>query len=353
MANMWRSGMQKKTEMNLIFFYRIIFTYAIVFFHFDCGYGLLSDLGLVNGLYIATDFFFIVSGYLLYKSFLGNPDKYKNGAAYTFSRIKSLLPMYWISYFLIILFRMYRDGVRITIYYVITHFFELFALQGIGLNMGWTWMNNSMWFISVMLLSGFIIYELLKRKHEIFVNLLAPIIIVVCISIIYRNVGSLSASTQTDGLWINYSFARGLMEMCLGIYAYKLTEVIKERGKNLLLYKLASLFLAIIVLVLSTIVQESKADFLLLLMEFVMVSFGFIPININDRIAGFVCKWSALTANIYMLHMLIVDYIIPHFSNGNNNVGEKAKLLLFGFIVTTILACLIQFVTNKFKVKKI
>ena len=51
---------------NSIPFWRIIFTYMIVMFHFDTTFPWMRELGLVTGWYLAVEFFFLVSGYLIY-----------------------------------------------------------------------------------------------------------------------------------------------------------------------------------------------------------------------------------------------------------------------------------------------
>ena len=45
---------------NAIDFWRIIFTYMIVVFHFDTTFPYVNRLGLTPGWYIAVEFFFIV-----------------------------------------------------------------------------------------------------------------------------------------------------------------------------------------------------------------------------------------------------------------------------------------------------
>lgn len=326
---------------NLVYLFRIIFTYVIVLFHFSCNFGLLSDLGLENGLYIATDFFFIVSGYLLYVSF--KKEKCSSGLSYTFNRIKKIMPYYLTSYALIIVFRMFTMGVRETVYYCGFHFFEIIGLHGIGLNLGFENLNNSTWFVSVMLISGFIIYECLKRFEDFFLSTLSPVLVAICISVLYRNVGSLSANMQTDGFLLNYALMRGFMEMCLGIYAYKLTEKIKKSGRAFTFYQIIGSLLLLCVLGASMVVSNMKTDFLYLLIEVIAVSFCFLPCKESFVCNRFVKKWSEDTMIIYLFHMFVVDYSFPLLFTGEYTVIEKTGLLLASFVFTTVLSLLFKY----------
>ena len=66
--------MEKKS--NSIVIWRIIFTYFVTGFHFDNQYLITYSLGLDNGTYLSVEFFFMVTGYLMYEGYLKNPTKY-------------------------------------------------------------------------------------------------------------------------------------------------------------------------------------------------------------------------------------------------------------------------------------
>lgn len=93
--------MEKKS--NSIVIWRIIFTYFVTGFHFDNQYLITYSLGLDNGTYLSVEFFFMVTGYLMYEGYLKNPTKYPSGLHYLWARVKKLFPYYWGSYALLFL----------------------------------------------------------------------------------------------------------------------------------------------------------------------------------------------------------------------------------------------------------
>ena len=55
-------------KTNSIKLWRIVFTYMILIYHFDNAFPFSVEMELAAGWYIAVEFFFIVSGYLLYRT---------------------------------------------------------------------------------------------------------------------------------------------------------------------------------------------------------------------------------------------------------------------------------------------
>lgn len=339
--------MSKKN--NLISIFRILFTYLIIFFHFSCHYQPLDKWGLSCGFYIVVDFFFIVSGYLLYATYNSRPDRYKSGAAYTFDRIKKIGPYYIVSYFLIFLFMVYRDGIKMAVYIYFHKFFELIGLHAIGLNEGWTSINNSTWYISALIICGFIIYQCLCKWHDSFVKFWAPILIMICISFIYRNKGSLSASMDTIGVFGNLALFRGFSEMCLGMYAYMITKKIEERFEKTFLFQLSGALLLLGVCVLSLKKNCSVCDFLYLGLIFAGVSFCFLTSKSKILSCKFIVKWADLSMVIYLTHMLFADYVMPTFFEVPAETSKKFLLFLICSIFTTVLSVLLFYLGNKFK----
>ncbi len=336
--------MEKKS--NMISFFRIMFTYCVIFAHLDGHFPLFQQMGVQCGWYLCVDFFFIVTGYLLYQTYINNPARYKSGPAYSWSRIKKIGPAYVISYVPILIFWIFQRGIGETVYYFCFRFLEFIGLHGIGLNEGWTNLNNSTWFISLMIISGFIIYHCLVKWHDNFVNFVAPIITMVLISYIYRYRGVLSATMDVEGFYGNFGLFRCFSEMCLGIYAYKITALIKEKGLKTLGFRITGTLLLVFVWAASFVKSYSKRDFMYLVFEVVGIAFCFLPSGSRFLSSKLIQKWAALTMYMYLAHMFFVDYVFPTFIMIPESMSGKAIVFLACAIAVTAGGWLLKVVTD-------
>ena len=106
----------------------------IVVFHFDTTFPYVNRLGLTPGWYIAVEFFFIVSGYLLYKKVQGSGGSISPWR-YTLHRYKQIYPKYLISvlitFIAIVIARKLSPVESVDL--LLDSYWELLGLQGIGL----------------------------------------------------------------------------------------------------------------------------------------------------------------------------------------------------------------------------
>ncbi len=86
--------MKATAKNNSIIIWRILFTYLILIFHFDNKYCISTHFNLAIGWYIAVEFFFIVSGYLLYSGLDKLSVKCRNGWDYFVHRFGKIYPYY-------------------------------------------------------------------------------------------------------------------------------------------------------------------------------------------------------------------------------------------------------------------
>lgn len=109
--------MERKIEKdNSIVVWRIFFTYVIMTFHFFNAYSIGSSL------YLATDFFFIVSGFLIAKDV--EEGKYKNAFVFLKKRIKKYYPHYILSLIIsYVVFTCLRKGPQVSVLSLISEAF--------------------------------------------------------------------------------------------------------------------------------------------------------------------------------------------------------------------------------------
>lgn len=334
-------GEVRKT--NAIYFWKIIFTYMIVLFHYPAATGAWYNHGYAVGWYIAVEFFFMVSGYLLYDNLKKYQEKYHSAASYTFHRIRHIWPRYIIAFIFVYLLKVIvnKYQIRACLGLLLDSLPEILMLQGIGLDRGWNYINPTLWYISILLIAGYIICWFLMKKKELFVTIVAPLVVIVGYSFLYRNVGNLDAVVDTNGFYENQALIRGICDMCMGIFAVELRYWLEKHVKHLGGLKVFGNLLFVIVMIGSLIAGHSTNDFSFMLMLVPAVAIGFIPSEAN-RISVWIEKIAKYTLDIYLIHEAYRTYIMwmlcPEVSYDVINMKET----LIYLVLVTVTAILLE-----------
>ena len=253
--------------MNNIYYYRIIFTYMIVIFHFDNGYRIfncVSERFTFAG-YLAVEFFFITSGFLLYQAV--KKKKYSSAIDYTIGRYKKLYSKYLLAFVVVFIAVCYRKKNTLEPLPLLWDSkWEILLLQSLDLHRGWNSINPTLWYISVLIIVGCVLYFAIDKLEKVFFYVFGPVIIVGLTIFFWFDLGKLDAV-------IDYPLLRGLLEMTIGIYGAKLSEFIQEKKPDLKKWKIDILaFCGAIFFILFK--GYGKTDFIVLLLMFVMIVFG-------------------------------------------------------------------------------
>lgn len=342
---------------NSITVWRIIFTYMILIFHFDNKYCLSTGFDLAIGWYIGVEFFFIVSGYLLYTGMDKLSEICHSGWDYFVYRYKRIYPYYlgaFIFSFIFYFATRKSAGIMDMVSFLSNDFFEVFALHGIGLDDGWSYLNNTSWFISIMFISGFIIFHCLLKWRENFCNFVAPLIIMISFSYLYRNMHGIGAVVQISGLYNNQALMRGLADMCLGIMAARLNGYLKEHYSNTRWIRPAGVLGFVFVILCSLKFGNSTTDFLYVMILTVSVAIAFLPSEHKIFRHRFIHRWSAITMSMYFVHDAFRTFIFPTYLGIPESIGMKFAYLFLYLLVVTVSAILfdglITRLVNKAKV---
>ncbi len=324
---------------NAIVFWRIVFTYMIVAFHFSTTFPWMTEVGVVPGWYLAVEFFFLVSGYLIYAKFDDQLKRYGSAVRFTLHRFATIWPEYIISFILTFTAIVCLGKNKLPVIPLIFDSkFEILLLQGIGLDRGWDYINPTLWYLSVMILSGFIIFFFLKYLKRFFVGYLAPALIILFLFLIVYNVGDLDVAVIQPGENVNYPLFRGLAEMCLGMYACMLTGWMKDHGDEKI-WKCTGALSMVAAIIVSTYAGHSRFDLLVLALLFVGVSAAFLPGGSDHP---FIKKWSGITLEIYLLHELFRTHIFPALFSRDNEIGQKLLIMLLYMVAVTLAAVLLH-----------
>ena len=217
---------------NSISIWRIFFAYVIAAFHF------LNAYGYSTSLYLATDFFFIVSGYLL--AYEIESDKWKSSYDMLFSKIKKYYPHYIFSLLVALSLSLFLGkGPEIKNKSLLL---EVFMLQMSGMNLT-TLINVPTWYLSVLLISSFIYYYIYKNYKKALIEFVIPMFLLIVGAWFYRTYGCLSHSTLgndiTIGVWWNRPLLIGCGMMGIGILIFNYQnnrKHVRGGGEQLKLY---------------------------------------------------------------------------------------------------------------------
>lgn len=221
--------------------YKLLFAFSIFLFH---SHKFLNGVAIFGKGYIGTEFFFMVSGYLMAHSL-------KNGGGGTAGeffggKVKSIYVYYLPAFLVAFISRqiiLRPDFVNLG-KNVLGGIFELTATHMSGLMMRYGY-NGPDWYISSMLLAMIVIYPFLKRFRSYTVPWGGLLVAVACYGILHYNAASLNVTSE----WFHFTYLgnfRALGSLSLGISIYGFVENIKAEKYQFLYTKVALTVFSII-----------------------------------------------------------------------------------------------------------
>lgn len=262
---------QQNNRINSFSIWRIVFTFVIIIFHLVNGTDFYSKYPMFQyHWYIAVEFFFVLSGYLLMQHLENHPEE--TTWQYTAHRFLRLFPEYFVICLLRVIIVYGSEGPVMLLYRILMNWQEFFMLQGVGTNI-FPYINNPGWYVSSLLICGHLIYYLLRNHKKAFIEFIGPVIVIVSFSYMYRNYASLENFYETKGIFMNTGIIRGLMAMTLGVFAYESAGKIRPlltKARAAWAFVL-EIVLYLFVIVFSILTPETRHDFLFLFVFFVAV----------------------------------------------------------------------------------
>lgn len=216
---------QKKNKNNSVEFFRFLFTVVILIHHAGSFPG--GETLLRRG-YLCVEFFFILSGFYLYRSF--QAEREHSTLTYLKKRLVRLYPEY-----------LFAAVVCIGVLGVLNHEFdlskavnELLMLQNTGIfHLGGY--NFPCWYLSVMMVAGLLIYSFLSVREKDFLHIIAPVLVIGT----YTFLSGAENGVETWGYLgpLSFPLLRGLADMSAGVLlsAAVMEKVTLSQGASLLL----------------------------------------------------------------------------------------------------------------------
>lgn len=182
---------------------------------------------------------------------------------------------------------------------------EIFLLQVLGVR-EWSTNHGAVWYLSVLVISSFLLWLLLEHFQKICIHFLLPILIIVICTIFEVKYGSMIVPWDaTCGIIKNPSFYRGFCDMSLGVEIYYISSVLQEKiNFNTIIYKFAlvALFSFCIVITCFT----TSPIYIIPLFTFVVI-LGWCTRWKNVNESKIVRNLSAISLALYINHPLFVD----------------------------------------------
>ena len=204
-------GNTQSPERNKAFdLLKIVCTLIIILHHTGIFYGVL------NRGYIAVEFFFITSGFFLYRSYINNPEV--DTKHYFLKRAKRLYLEYWFAFVILLIANLCMHSIPYTHWY--SPLLELLLLQNIGIPLENASMNYPCWYLSVLLFGGTIIYICLKKLSKEIFNFVAVVIVIGTYFILISQ-SLYIEQWGTVGYIFYLPFWRGMADMMIGILIYQ------------------------------------------------------------------------------------------------------------------------------------
>lgn len=230
----------------------------------------------MNNGYIAVDFFFILSGFLIAKSSLRSHKI--NALDYTINKLKRFLPETLIV--LIPTIAIFHKGIITKPERILDSTFLLFSNCGLFSGN----INSPLWYLSVLLIGGGLLYSLIGRKNE---NLPIDIILILTVLCVYtyiikNNDGSLELWDTVGCFYI--PLWRGIAGMGLGVLINSLYVQKKELLDGKLCKYLTLLCVLSMLGYIYCIFEKRHLDAYALLFDAIIILTCFSPNSIINKI---------------------------------------------------------------------
>lgn len=161
-------------------FWRWFITCGICMLHFEVTYFPDGSQPLFKCGYLGVEFFFILSGFFLMKHMEEHPEE--SAFIYTKKRLLKFYPELVVAWFLLIANLAYANkwGIQEIWKEFISHIWEYLLLNAIGIT--WNVLNGPTWYLSALIIVGYFIYWLIKWNKKVFLEFIAPLLVILVYS---------------------------------------------------------------------------------------------------------------------------------------------------------------------------
>ena len=243
-------------------FFRFYFLLVIALGHFNSCEGLM-----VQG-FSPVEFFFVLSGFFIYKSVQKHPQL--SVYEYTLNKVKRFFPEYFTALFICTIIHFYsywHNGMKEdTIMFLQSFISEAMFLQGTGFLPGN--INYPCWYLSVLIIGGAFVFAVIKYINKQAITILLPCVVLFSYTLLFTQFDTIE---QWGSLrFISLPLLRGIAGMSLGavIGSVEINHLFKQTNMYLLVFLT---FLAFVILNISIFSGKIVYPFVIFLYSLLIV----------------------------------------------------------------------------------
>lgn len=342
-----------KKHNGIISFWKFCFCMMVVIFH-SYAFVANGEKTVFRQGYIAVEFFFLVSGFLLAKSALKKEESenWRDLGKETFQFVakKYLAFLPYVLFGGIIALILQNILKHVGFYQNASSIWDLLLLRMTGLK------GNAVigqaWYISAMLLCMLVLYPLLRKYKYNFVYLAAPIIVLLGLGWISQTYSRINNPEVWTG-FLYKGVIRAFIELTLGCILY----VVCQKLKQVDFTKFGKLLITVIEIggfifpfLVAQFVSHTKFDFIILAVLSISVLLAFSEKTLEFRFMNNkVCFWlERFSLPLYLCHHIARNIVRDvGFINAMPYYTKLAIYLGITFIISLICMYLIPYLQNK------
>ncbi len=307
-----------KKHIGSIDLLRFVFSLVIVIFHakhFDTAPegGLFADAG-----YIAVEFFFLVSGFLMAGTLARKADTPweslgKETLGFVWNKVRAIL----LTYAMCVVFSFASTVIQeqYTFKEAVKQFlraiFDVLLLRASGI--GVANVTSATWYLSAMFISMVLLYPLMRKFRENFTCIIAPLIVIFGLGYVSQKFGHLNLQVKEWNV-VYPGIIRAVSELSLGAICYALCRKLREVRFTTLsrvLITLAQVVGYAAVIFFTTRLPAKRFDYVLLLILAVCVTLSFSGQGVAaDLFQGKFFRFlGRLSLNLYLHHRWVEFYL--------------------------------------------
>ena len=201
------------------------------------------------------------------------------------------------------------------------------------------------WYLSAMYLAMFILYPILLKKRDLYLNVIAPLLALFIYGQISFKYGVSFVIMEPLIGPLTAGFLRGIAGISLGAFLYRLTEM----GSSIQLTRFASRVLTLIEVLFYVLIfycmshlENGQTDFIQIVLIFVALTITLSNKTLSSRwlkgkVTTFLGKISML---VYLNHYALARYVMPLFAGRTSNF-QLYVIYCVGIIIQVTLCLLI------------